>query len=265
MRSSQLAGAAFAAWFGNLSDWLKAVALPLAILFLVYFGIWQALLSLPVEELGREDQGAGFRQTATYVVQMIVFTLFAVAWHRRIILEEGARLLPAVGGNHVRYLLWLLIVGMIFFIGAAAITGLAAGTLSGGSMNLQAGIMAVLGFSLLLYAVGRFSPFFAALAVGERIGPGTAWRRTAGQGWALFFAFLLVLLPVFFIAIFLASMVASNIQSGQMEPGKVLTYEEFREVFLGAYWVTSIISAGVSFAAGTLIVGVASAAYKELR
>ncbi len=265
VRSTQLAGAAFAAWFRNPVDWMKALALPLAILFLVYYGIWQALVSVPWEEMSKVDDGSSLRDTATMVVQMIVLTLFAVSWHRLIILEEKPRLLPAVGGHHVRYLLWLLIFGLVFFLAATMVTALAAGSLASGSMSLQAGIMGVVGFCLLLYLLARFSPFFAALAVGERVGPASAWRMTRGQGMALFFAFLMVLLPVFFLAAFLAGVVASDIQTNQVQPGQVLTYEEFREILLGAYWITSVISAAISFAAGTLVVGVASAAYKALR
>ncbi len=266
LRPAQLAGVAFSAWFGGLADWLKAVALPLALLYLVYYGIWHYLTSQSPEELRQSDEGGNFRQTALLIVNMIVLTLFAVAWHRRILLGETPRFLPLVSGQHVRYLLWLLILGVLLFLFSAALTAFVAGTMLSGGGGLQAGVVSVLGFASILYLLGRISPLFAGLAVDERIGLAAAWRLTRGQGMALFFGYLLILLPVFFLSAVLLSFVFSDIQAQQqLDPGSVITGDELMELLIGAYWLSQTVQTVIGFVLSTLAVGVASAAYRELR
>lgn len=265
LRASQLAGRAFAAWLGGLLDWLTAILLPLVILYFVYFGIWHLLTTQSLEELGQQTQSGSLRDTASMVVNMIVLTLFGVAWHRRILLGEKPRLLPAVGSQHVRYLLWLLILGILLFLISALITALAAGSMAGGGMALQAGIVAVIGFAGMLYLLGRISPLFSALAIGERLGLAGAWRMTQGQGMAIFFGYLLVILPIFFLSAALLTIVVGDIQEEHIQPGTVMSQQEFQEILIGAYWTTQSVAAVIGFLSATLAVGVASAVYKELR
>ncbi len=264
LRASQLAGSAFASWFGQLGEWLKAILLPLALLYLVYFGIWHLLVTQSLEELAQRGQADSLRETASLVVNMIVLTLFAVTWHRRILMGETVRLIPAVGAAHVRYLLWLLILGLLVFLFSSAIAALAAKSMASGSMPLQAGIIAVLGFSIILFFLARVSPLFAALAMGQRASLLEAWRKTSGQGFALFFGYLLVLLPVFFLSAFLLQIVFSSVQDAQIEPGQVISEQEFHQLILGSFWLTQTVTTVIGFVAATLGVGVASAAYREL-
>lgn len=265
LRASQLAGSAFATWFGSFADWLRAIAFPLAILFLVYFVLWQFLQSQSLEEISQQSMAGSFRDTATVTVNTIFFTLLGVTWHRYALLGERPRLLPTLGMPHLRYILWLLIIGLLLFLTFAVIAALVAGSLARGGMPLPAGVLAVVGFSGLLYLFGRVSPMFPAFAVGDRLSLLGAWRLTRGHGLAIFFGYLLVLVPLFFLAALLVTFVMRGILSEQLEPGQVMSAAELQAALLDGYWSTQSVYAAIALVGATLGVGVASAIYQGLK
>ena len=155
------------------------------------------------------------------LILSLIAAIILVAWHRVVLLDEGGRRHVAVnlGPRELRYLLsWLglSVAFLVLFMIAWALV-IAAGfallvvlklvlLLAGAGSSLALGntdqffalsYMAVLpAFLPASYFATRLSLVLPAMATDRRRSLGRAWSLSAGNGWRLVLAALLVMLPV---------------------------------------------------------------------
>ncbi len=174
-------------------------------------------LSLTMSLLGAGLGGAlGFVAT---LVDVFAYAIFAVAWHRALLVGEPPRVLPQLGGRQLRFwlmsLLLVLIVTLLVGLPAMALSGLAAG--GGGGPAL--GLIVIPLVLLAGYVAARFSFVFPAAAVDERFGLAESWRTTAGNAWRLIGAYLLALFPMIAVVFLLMVVGGSLLGLGGMMGG----------------------------------------------
>lgn len=192
---------AFTMIFGNMGQALRVSIGPYALLILV---VVVGLMMIGTPEDGLFDQSGAPDISATGVLVLTgiaVFALFvfgwvAVSWHRFILLEEYAGVLPAVAdrpiwpyiGRSILYgFLMIAIAIPIFFI-----VGLVAAPFMslGGSL-----IVFVVASTVLTYIWFRIALALPSVAVGKPISLGEAWAASSGLSGTIFgVAFLLMLI-----------------------------------------------------------------------
>jgi hypothetical protein len=171
--------------FGSLDRVARAAAVPFVVsLLLAVIGVvvpptpenaWISLLSF---------------------VELFTYAVFAVAWHRALLLEESPPVVPQLGRRQFRFvgkeiLLVLVTVGLAG-LPAGLVVALAS-TVTTNDALLSALVVA---FVLLgIYILARFSFVFPAISVDERFGLRDSWRTSAGNAWRLIGAYLLTALP----------------------------------------------------------------------
>jgi hypothetical protein len=166
--------------------------------------------------------GAAVKTLAELVLRAVIASALLVAWHRVVMLGGRAgRFMPALGfgRRELRYLfVWVLLSGgfLAAFAATAAVAVAVQFTamvgaylvllLFGLSKTIVIGhkdqLMIVLWISLFFavpvasYVAGRLSLVLPALAVDRRRPFRQAWRMSAGNGWRLVAASLIVLIPM---------------------------------------------------------------------
>ncbi len=248
-----LAAAAYRQWFGDFRSWLTAAALPVLLLLLIDFALLQTLAEQAPNEMGF---GGGLTGFLSNIVNAIIYTLFAVSWHRRILLGEPPRAVPAVGAYHVRFLFWVILLFFLsgfVFVTAFSLVQLLSG---GNSLFLIPGL--IVGLALSLYFSARVSVIYPATALGGRMGLTQAWAMTRGQAWAIFWGFVLGLLPA--ILLLLVLLLAFGLSLGGPPPPAAGEAANFDAVYL----TMSALSVIVALFIITLSVGIASNVFKAL-
>ena len=175
--------AAYRSVFGRLGYLLRAALVPF-------------LLSLVIMVLSR---AAGESPVLIHVLGLLTlgpYTIFAVAWHRAVLLDAPPPVIPVWEKRHWRFLGYLLIITAVSYgasfiyqpvVASVLLTpeGLEAPTL-----DTPAVLVALISLVLVMYLFLRISFVFPAVAVDERYGLALAWRHSKGQGLRLFGAML---------------------------------------------------------------------------
>jgi len=183
--------------FTNLGAFVAAMAVPLVIELLAVWAFWTTygpeMVRLSMDGGGSFGAPGIFflRMFGLLLVLMIAYALFAVAWHRFALLGAGdrPRVLPAVQGRHMRFLLLTYGVGLLIgLIAMAALVPL-------GALRVNSQILLVLVSFGLILIFTRWQLAFPAIAVDRPLGLGGAWRASRGQTLRLFWLFLLVVVP----------------------------------------------------------------------
>jgi hypothetical protein len=183
--------------FANLGAFVAAMAVPLVIELLAVWAFWTTygpeMVRLSMDGGGSFGAPGIFflRMFGLLLVLMIAYALFAVAWHRFALLGAGdrPRVLPAVQGRHMRFLLLTYGVGLLIgLIAMAALVPL-------GALRVNSQILLVLVSFGLILIFTRWQLAFPAIAVDRPLGLGGAWRASRGQTLRLFWLFLLVVVP----------------------------------------------------------------------
>ncbi len=256
LSARRLAGEAYSHWFANLPAWAVASALPFLLLLVIDYAALQTLAEQSTQSRPQEAPFAGgLRGILKSLVDAIIYTFFAVAWHRQILLAEAPRVIPAVGTNHVRFLLWFLAVFLMTLFVLFTVTGLFRMV---GGVSVVSALGGLLGGLLSVYFSCRVCVIFPDVATGGRLGLVRAWEMTRGEVWPLCWAFVLVMIPIVAAAIALMAILGVSLMAGA-------TPQSAEEVMSGpAYWIFSIVSVLLFLASITVSVGVASNAYRAL-
>jgi hypothetical protein len=176
---------------------LAAMLVPLVIELLATWAFWKTygpeMVQLAMSGGGELAQPGifVFRLFLLLLVLLIAYSLFAVSWHRFALLgpEQRPRLLPAVQGRHIRFL--LMTYGISFLIGLIAFLLI----IPLGLLKVQSQIVFILlGLGLVLIFT-RWQLAFPAIAVDRPLGLGGAWRASRGQTLRLFWLLLIVAIP----------------------------------------------------------------------
>lgn len=177
--------------FGQLDQLARAAAVPF--LFSVFLFALTPMTDSPAVSV------------LLTLLNLVPHTIFAVAWHRLVLLgaqTAPASVAPAWHRRHWRFYSYALLLALM---NAALLLGLQAAT--GGLALNEAGEIspdqsasfagaALVGLLLLFYVVMRLSFVFPAVAVDEDYRLGNAWRHTGGQGLRLMLIVFLALTPV---------------------------------------------------------------------
>lgn len=261
LSAGRLFGEAYGLWFENFGQWLKACVIPAVIVLLINYGVWELLVASQAEGGKAAQSGSSLRDLATSLAQAIAFTLFAVSWHRLAVLDEPVRLMPAVGSQHVRFLIWSFFLGILVAIPAAVLVGIAAGLAD--TAGGFAFVIGALGFLGTLYLGARLSVLLPSIAVGRSLGLGGTWRLTRGNAWALFFGHLLAVIPLLIAGVVLSLVVFGGLVPS-VEEGQSLSEKEAYAVLLSAYWASALLGIVMTFVVSAVNLGVASKAYRAL-
>ena len=176
---------------------LAALVVPLVIELAATWAFWTTygpeMAKLAMSGGGELAQPGIFflRLFLLLLVLLIAYSLFAVAWHRFALLGPGQapRILPAVQGRHMRFL--LMTYGVSFLIALIAFLLI----IPLGLLKVQSQIVFILlGLGLVLIFT-RWQLAFPAIAVDQPLGLGGAWRASRGQTLRLFWLFLIVVVP----------------------------------------------------------------------
>jgi hypothetical protein len=131
------------------------------------------------------------------VVEFLLIAVFAVGWHRLMLLgpaRAGPGLGIAFGARELRYfgkmwLAFLALVGIAFAIAVAEL--LIAGLLKADPYSFL--LAASIGYLLLAaYVLSRIAPAFAAFSIDLPYGFARAWQATAGSGLQLLAVYLAI-------------------------------------------------------------------------
>ena len=190
------AAAAYRAVFGQFPALARAAFVP----YLISLALWA---------LGLLAAGTPFLPRLLSLLEVVPATLFAVAWHRQILLGPGAgapALRPSWKTRHWLFLAYSLAVtafGYVVVMLIQPVAGRAIGLFFGFLHADQGAAMALSGlvtflvlFPLMFYFGVRFSFIFPAVAVDERYAPRHAWRHTKGHVLRLMATFVLAALPL---------------------------------------------------------------------
>jgi hypothetical protein len=174
---------------------LRLSALPLIVMVAILVPLQDALQQMMFGDgaAAALPQGPMFLLLVAYVA---VLTVFAVNWLRQLTL--GARAVPglglALGQRNLRF--FLLLLGSLFGSGLLAVILVMVLSPFG-----LAGAGAAFMGSVLAWAmvIARISPSWIGIAIDAPMPLGTAWRRTAGQGFKLLIALLAIDVPLMFV------------------------------------------------------------------
>lgn len=211
-------GEAYRSVLGNFGTWFKimlapaALAIPLSVLSRILLAPEEAKFAGQnmgdPEVLSALIQSAWPELTISYLLSLIYYVLFAVAWHRYLLLGEKpasaiATLRP--DARHLRfylYTIYLLLIAsgllaVLLFVGGSIL-----GLFGGAAVALRL-LFSLFVLVFLFYAVARLQFAFAAVAVDEQYGFLDSWRNTRGQGWRFLTVLACCTLPPMFFNLFM--------------------------------------------------------------
>ncbi|MCP4330408.1 MAG: hypothetical protein GY791_18450 [Alphaproteobacteria bacterium] len=175
-------------------------------------------------------------EIAHYLIMAMSYTLFAVAWHRLVLLASAAETSSPMAWRRRHtvffgYQILLYVVMVVLTLPVTVFMATLVEPSPGGepgispeSMETVFTILPIMFVALLVfyYVFFRLCFVFPACAVGERYGLADSWRHTRGNGWRLIIisilvnlAMVVVLVPVVSVLVALISVVAySGAQGG---------------------------------------------------
>lgn len=159
------------------------------------------------------------------VAEFIFIAIFAVGWHRLILLGAGAGggLGIGLGRRELAYLghMWLCFIGLLVMSFALAFLEVVLASALGADPWNFVGA-AFLGYvPIALYVLGRVAPAFAAISIDMPGGFAAAWTATRGEG-ARLLAINLLLCAGWLIVSFVFSFIAQVLGLGRAAPYAVL-------------------------------------------
>jgi hypothetical protein len=194
--------------FGQPIRLVKALALPFVLWLLLLWLVapliaeaFHAVWSPPDGESG-ESVGLGeiaVRKAAFAVIMAIAQTLFAVAWHRFVLLgpaSGGPRPIPPWRRRHWRFLGYLLLLEFVFYVPTDRLLLFSISPYVHFQINLWVILGTYLWSLAVLYLAARLSLVLPARAIDRGLTLRQSWYRTQGQGLRLLVATALSTVPI---------------------------------------------------------------------
>jgi hypothetical protein len=159
------------------------------------------------------------------VLEFVIISVFAVGWHRLILL--GTRALHGLGVGVARRELayfgrmWVCFLGIVVFTAVFSTVEYAlAGLLHADPRSYLA--LASVGYGLLaIYGLGRLGLAFAALSIDRPLGFAASWRLTRGEGLRILAIYVLVGLG-WLVVTYVFSTLARVLSLGEAAPYSLL-------------------------------------------
>ncbi len=149
-----------------------------------------------VRILRRWYETSNFANFVVSLVHLVPETLFSVAWYQ-FYLAGPARAVPAWfpswTSRHWRFLGYALALNFLIFA-----------MIDGPWWYWNDAIVFVIALAtivVMLYITMRFSLIFPAISIDQVYGLARSWRLTTGNGWRIFFACWLIIIPVIILVI----------------------------------------------------------------
>jgi len=132
------------------------------------------------------------------VVEFLIISIFAVGWHRLILLRAGTGggLGIGFGRREIAFLgrVWACFLGVLMFsVAFTVFEFLLAGLLRANPQGFV--VIAMLGFTLVVgYVLGRIGLSFAGLSIDQPMTFAASWQATRGEGFRILAIYLLVVI-----------------------------------------------------------------------
>ncbi len=243
---------AYSGVFASLGPLFRAALLPFVL---------SLLINLMESTLPTEAFGPRFLLA---VCGMFPYVIFAVAWHRFVLLgpaKADPKTLPPLGARHLRFAVALFALVAIMF-GVVLALGLLMAhlmALFGGvpvGVGEQLGpasapiLLLALAFAMvILYVFLRLSFVLPAISVDEAYKFKDSWRNTRGQGWSLVGAVLLASLPLLLVGMILTLFFGMGVAQSEGPGFTVLS-------------LFFLVSAALSYISSALTVSILSMAFR---
>ena len=258
--------------FGQPVSLVMAMAVPLFLWYLLQFEVTPLVLDGLDAALSPTDAHsrapAGKLLVFTYVSTQWAFwlfveTLFAVAWHRFVLLGPATarpRAFVLWRSRHWRFFGYLLII-LVFYVPTSPLLLVTLPSelifpLSGARLA-WIGVGVLLMCVVMAYLVVRLSLVFPASAIDRKCSFRESWRRTHGQGLRLVIATSLGALPLLSIEILKGFL----IESEMVTRGDYHTFVD--QPILGSYKIDLFVTMLVVFLTTALTVTVLSLAFRH--
>jgi hypothetical protein len=163
---------------------------------------------------------------SAWIVQTVCLSVFAVAWHRLVLLRErhqGAWFFIKFGKREFVFVLISILVTMLMYGGSFVIgSGLTAIT---GSQNSTTPLWSFACLVLLGILGSRFALVYPRISIDKNIGFSESWSMCKGNTLRLYFGNLLVLSPLMIISSILSKIAFSYGQiPGQLAAAVVVEF-----------------------------------------
>ncbi len=252
---------AYAFVWENRQDFLLLAFLPIVIGALVetlLVGVFAPSVDTPTDPETPPSGGPGAAVLASAMVGVVLYVMFAVAWHRLFLAQEQTTVGAALrwGARQMRFLVRLVVLAFVmvaaaFALGGPIVAGAAATTGSGpGPLRFLALVAVVIGI-FLVYA--RLLLIFPAAALDEAMSMRDSWRLTRGNSWRMVGISFLPLFPVWIASAFVSVPIRA-----------VLAMLEWQNS-LTAILAVSLIEQAFVFAGVAVTVSALSIAYRDLK
>lgn len=189
-----------------------------------------------------------------FVLGTVLYTMFAVAWHRKFLVPGEVSTVGATlkwGRRQTRFLGWMLAFGAVMSIPSLlAITSAAPGV-NGQEVSAWSFFIS-LATVALLPAYGRVLPIFPALAIDHKLSLQDCWNLTVGNGWRLLWLSVLPFLPAVMLQVAIIGVLDAFARTTALDGSLSLT-------FVGALLQQTISYSGIAIAVSAL-----SKAYTDL-
>jgi len=237
---------------GQPGAWFAALLLPLVIELAVqlgFFSLYGPELTMAQYAPQRADPLLFVRFVGMTLCLLIAYVLFAVSWHRFMLLGQGERprLLPGVLGRHMRFAGMSFAVSLL--VGLAVAVPIALLTL----LQVQSAIALLLVGAMAMALFVRWQLIFPAIALDRRLTLGQAWQHSRGQALKLFWGLLLSALPWALVSAVLEDL-TRDAQARFVASGEIN----------GAAFAAMLASALLGYAMLGTIVGTLSGSYRHL-
>lgn len=197
-------GSAYGVLFKNIGEFLRLTWLLMIINYGINFGIgYYATFSQQLSLL-----------YLPYIVQIVTLSIFAVAWHRMVLLDEthsGSWAYVAFGKRDLLFILTSIGFTVAIY-GAAFVIGSAIAENTGG----EAGAKALwVFFSLVLLGIiaGRLAIIYPKIATDKEFNLSSCWQASKGNALRLYFGNFLVMFPFVLIGNIFSKAAASLVSN----------------------------------------------------
>ena len=212
LRPGAIVREAYAVWFANFGLWLKLLLVPAAVIAVFSIVSVQLLIGPDGESMTFPLISTG---VAVILFQLIIYLSqipLATAWHRLILTDDDDRTQGyRIGGPEGRYLLKILIIGMIVLVVSLMIGLMLSFLVIPALMSLTTGgrgvpdpvLMLLVGavisigiFTILGYFLGYLLLMLPAAAIGRNYTGSEAAAAMGDNRWRLMGVYVLALLPL---------------------------------------------------------------------
>ena len=190
-----------------------------------------------------------------FVLSSALYTMFAVAWHRKYLVPDETLTVGAAltwGRRQFRFLGWLVAFSAVMSVPSPyLISADDPSTAFPGAPVLV--FFAMIASIAVLPAYGRVLPMFPSVAVDETLRLTDCWALTKRNGWRLLWLSVLPFVPLVVLQLALVAIISATAAAIELDGA------------LSVMLLTALVGQSISYAGIAVAVSALSMAYYELR